>query len=777
VAGLTERQRVNLWRGRFRDFRAGGPTNSGCHRLVSGLWKMPRQFSLGGLAFALLVIGMALCPATAAMAQSKLVKLDVSSQSPPIRTNAPMTFVWRIESESQTPIDGQLAVTVLDGETPLISAVDEVVISPGTQLIRTVVPPVDPQGQLNAPELRVALVVKGKVIGSWQLTMSNGSTRQYQRKHIVAFCDAWSSSLPAGASQLLEQLRMETWNANTNDRTINTFPARVLPADLPEDPLGYCGFDVVVVAEEAFAELRERQTRALLDWVAAGGSVGIVPGGAVLKDYHVAALNQLARAKSEEPQFVLDGAGRLIGNNVEAETPRLLLKRYGLGRAAVFRGKLADLKEGRQADLRQVAAFLWKLRHDHWDEFQATGQFHLASDVPVSKEDPNAPINQYGYNPYNVEDYNKLRPQDMPLATLPLRSGDQLVARLMPEGLKIVPLSLIGLILFGYVVLIGPTDWIVLGAIRRRKWTWFTFPFVTVAITLFTVWLAEWYMQVNDRRRTFTVQDVGVDNQIARKSRFEVLFQGSEHDVKTEVNRELFADMNLQRFSDAFWQSAQIRRMQGQSDKPLHSSIPLYAGRLPSRYQVTQFISQWTPQLNRRSTILRSKEATEADPNAKRFDWDKFANFDVYRPETLTANAPNTARETLLKDVEQAFGPGTHVALYVNGKRQNIQRNFEFLQGEDVYGIDANGNQIAQQRMYRQYGVQNAAKPHFLDDISLQGQGGLFSVVSQISPNGGRDFDDLALVDPSDPEQWLLVIAVAQADDVDVYRKLYKKGD
>jgi len=80
----------------------------------------------------------------------------------------------------------------------------------------------------------------------------------------------------------------------------------------------------------------------------------------------------------------------------------------------------------------------------------------------------------------------------MQLATLPLQSGDQLVTRLMPEGLKIVPLPLIGMILVVYVLLIGPTDWFVLGAIRRRKWTWFTFPFVTVALTLLTVWLAEW---------------------------------------------------------------------------------------------------------------------------------------------------------------------------------------------------------------------------------------------------------------------------------------------
>ena len=37
----------------------------------------------------------------------------------------------------------------------------------------------------------------------------------------------------------------------------------------------------------------------------------------------------------------------------------------------------------------------------------------------------------------------------------------------------------------------------------------------------------------------------------------------------------------------------------------------------------------------------------------------------------------------------------------------------------------------------------------------------------------GKDFEDLALVDPSDPDQWLLVVAVDRGSDLDVYRRLY----
>jgi hypothetical protein len=59
----------------------------------------------------------------------------------------------------------------------------------------------------------------------------------------------------------------------------------------------------------------------------------------------------------------------------------------------------------------------------------------------------------------------------------------------------------------------------------------------------------------------------------------------------------------------------------------------------------------------------------------------------------------------------------------------------------------------------------------------VNGLGGLFAVVSQMSPTGGKDFEDMALVDPSSPDQWLLVVAVENGNEVDVYRKLYVKGD
>ena len=52
-------------------------------------------------------------------------------------------------------------------------------------------------------------------------------------------------------------------------------------------------------------------------------------------------------------------------------------------------------------------------------------------------------------------------------------------------------------------------------------------------------------------------------------------------------------------------------------------------------------------------------------------------------------------------------------------------------------------------------------------------QTGLFALVSQIAPTGGGNFEDLALLDPADDRQWLLLVAVRRGNDWHLYRKLY----
>jgi len=46
--------------------------------------------------------------------------------------------------------------------------------------------------------------------------------------------------------------------------------------------------------------------------------------------------------------------------------------------------------------------------------------------------------------------------------------------------------------------------------------------------------------------------------------------------------------------------------------------------------------------------------------------------------------------------------------------------------------------------------------------------------VSQISPTGAANWEDLSLLDPTDPNQALLVVVAQVGDDFFIYRRLYR---
>jgi hypothetical protein len=291
---------------------------------------------------------------------------------------------------------------------------------------------------------------------------------------------------------------------------------------------------------------------------------------------------------------------------------------------------------------------------------------------------------------------------------------------------------------------------------------------VTIALTLATVWLAEWYMTVRENRRTVTFHDVGEEGKIARSNRFEVLFQGSERFVTTEATREILTAMTLQRFSSGTWQNFQQTQMQQGDQSRKYTQVPNYIGRVPARYVVEQFVAQWTPQLNRRFSI-----APAGSPPVD-FDWNQFADGAVFNPTSVTANGP--PRNELVRKVQEAFGTAATIDVITGGKRQTLAGDAGvFPINATAYGLDQNGNPL-QQPFYPGMNL-NQIQTSFLEDASVNSLGGLFAVVSQMSPTGGKDFEDMALADASDPEQWLLIISVDHGDSLEIHRKLYRRGN
>lgn len=323
------------------------------------------------------------------------------------------------------------------------------------------------------------------------------------------------------------------------------------------------------------------------------------------------------------------------------------------------------------------------------------------------------------------------RPADLeePNRFLPPQSGTWLSPALMPKTVRVVPLSWIGVILGTYVLLVGPVDFFVLGRLKMRKLTWVIFPIVTLGFTGFTVLLANQSMQTTDQRQTISYFDIGEQGKIVRTNRFDLLFTSIGHSVKTEVRRGMFLPLNRTDVFATTQTPVTLRRPRNPNLPPEENKELVgatgYVGGVPTHYTAHQMVPQWTPQVNR-LLLIAPEEAGIA------FDWD-----------AVTADELQTTegRERLLARLQQACGEPIELQLLTG----NIQH---------VVPGSASGRSVP-------------------GETFVQPAHGLFGLMSRIAPTGGKNLADLALLDSSDPGQWLVVATIRRENDLVIYRKLY----
>jgi hypothetical protein len=163
---------------------------------------------------------------------------------------------------------------------------------------------------------------------------------------------------------------------------------------------------------------------------------------------------------------------------------------------------------------------------------------------------------------------------------------------------------------------------------------------------------------------------------------------------------------------------------------PDAGDLPTYGGTMPASFTVHQQLRQWSPRLTRQTTL----EDDERLLSLTKIDWDSIEPRDWSSPE---------GRKALFEAI-LAGEPQAH-AILMNGKAR-----YESSDAPEA----------------QQMPVMSAAQ-----QLSARTAAGLFAIVSQISPTGGENLEDLALFDETDPNQWLLVVALRRDGDWVVYRK------
>ena len=756
---------------------------------------------------ALLSLLVCLIPAAAAAADKPIVGLKMELMSIRNRSSGPLPVRFRLEYNQPRMLEGDLQLSIYDGQDfytaeDLIAKLrfDDIVLVGQDYQFNAVLPPLPTSTVRNWSIEAVFITESGPIPLSSIIDKQNPpeafdliTSNPAERSVLLCSCCAESSGQSASKNRrfLETALSLENYNPlnqsvdensqstaqevaealapNTAGRSIIHFAGQWVARDLPLDPLSYCAFDLVLLSDGALARLNQDQMDGLSKWVRAGGSVCILPD-APMKAMHLELLRTLlGKQQSDAADLTLDDEGRLIV--VSDENDPLLMNHFGLGRAVIL--PAIDNLEQRlgKEDLGQVVAFLWKVRRNNgiWngEKWAATNYLNQlrATGIDVRTDEIGAYVTDGSLG--DLERQNLLRPllndrqengrsylntqylesvfggsERLNPRTEPLLSfGEQL---LLPEDVEMVPTWVIGLILSGYVLTIGPVDYFVLGWLRLRKYTWVVFPIVTVCFTFLTIAVAHDYMSSEDTGGRLVITDV-VDNGIpARQTVLETLFLGGKTEITTNHKSQLVVQAE-DSFTAADSQNIYGNGPARESDTPLN-----YSGHFPQNYTIRQEVQQWSP------VSLRMLSLEPEGVKLPSIDWSD---------STLVTTPEGNIR--LRAALRKNQIPIHSAVIFHNGTQQallgQLPPAFEAGSGQQIGMI---GDNVP--------GSRTLAIQQLLSYIpTASNNTGLFRIVSQIAPQGAGSLEDLAFWDSSDPRQWALVIMTTDGDEFQVYRKLY----
>ena len=695
-----------------------------------------------GKALVLLIISACLWQTAHAFAQAPTSPLEIQvDRLYSLRSESPLTLLVRL-----TPtvlLDGKLQFKLWNGRELLTTlTTDDEVINPPMKTVRYVLPAPELHGYSQQLDLTVEFITKEGRLKFDPFSIIVPSPGQ--RDMVVGYVAPETMRLDNQMEQLLDSLKFETYSPLPDDRSVRTINTRVSPDQLPTDAISNCAFNMLFIAAEAFSAVNESRWPPILEWVEAGGSLCVLPSDN-LSPHHLTVLNKLLEAKHPQGAFLLGPNNELLLKDEPQRKPYYHIRR-GLGRVAIVPLVEDQKLTPDSPEWRTTAAHLWNIRQDQLSSLVNTGKWDLGILMKQEQQQNQDQARQYAYQ--------NIRHQQRKLGYLPISSGDQLLQAIVPSNLHIIPLPLIAFVLFLYVLAIGPGDYFILGYFNLRKWTWVTFPVTTLVFAAGALFMAEWYMNTGDARRSVYFIDVGIEGQPERVNQFEMLFNSRQKVSETPLSRSLFTSLDHQMYGAGSYQ--QMSRGRGGAGSGFVGPAEL-TGRIPSRFVARQLTPKWVPQLNRILTL-------NTEPFATKLNWQQFQLPEGQNSHPLQQDINDNAwKKSLIDPISAAFpSKQLTIGVYAGGQYFHVsgERRLFAPQGS----ID--------HRQFNQYATLYG-NHDFLSDVSMLQDAGLFSVVTSLAPTGGRHLEDMSMVDPSDPRQWLLVVGYQDGQNWIVYRKLY----
>jgi|GEM_PF-4397653 len=645
------------------------------------------------------------------------------------RTGGPITMRLVLTNRTESIIRGSLRLTPFyetTGQTTTTILLEELTLRPGDQIYRTTIPPADAGSFDGGLQITAVFDSEDGVIDLG--TQAIASPQLDQRSLVIMVSDPWGGSM-RHYEDVISNLRIEQFKNAAVGIDVQGLPSRLHPDKLPTSALAYCDFDLLVLAGQGFAMLDIRRLDAILKWVRAGGALYVHLDTPVenLSAKHVLFLTQLLGERT----LPMVGSG--------AAEP--MFCEVGVGRAV-----LVNAKHPEDIDWRRIAMYLWYLRRaqiNHINQTDGAWSEKMQRLSLIRQQ-------QLAYGYYGRQQYESLTTDDVSygIDEPPIVGG--LSQGLMPDQIRIMPIWVICLILAGFVLFIGPGDYLLLGLINRRKFTWILLPVATVVTTMIIVSLSEDYMGRTTHTASLTLIDYGQDGNVVRTNQFTQIFAGRNFS-QTETYRDAIVTRMAAGNVDQFqW---------GGVTGPLSDEGSSYSGNIPTSYQITQTIRQWQPTITR---VLRFDGELSGGTSAESpIDW---ADVDPALLQTLEGR--RKLEENL--DIPWMELVVMHQDRFYGGHSSGEASEHEWRFNEQQH-LQQDGDLRTKLNLSGAFYKLNDA----LQQMCVRERFGWFSVAGRISPTGSNNFEDVTLLDATDPSQWLLVICEKRGDDFYIHRRLY----
>lgn len=692
--------------------------------------KTKRGAGLVALLLGFTLPGLLAVPVQAARKiQNGPIKLQVLPLVLRGRSQALLPVQFQFNSKDPELLRGTLDIRVNLSDR-LVHRVElpDFVVVPGETRFRITMPEVN----VSQLDLAVRAVVSFRVredtydLGEHDLVIPIDSRRQ----QAVLSIEPKNRMIDRAQQQLRDSLLLHRFAPPEPDNRRNNLvsvPSTIDPADLPPSPLPLLGIDLIVIEPSALVDLKPDQLRAISSWVQAGGAVCVVCPPQITSPDLAGFLNSLVPSPDQTAVWQPTGTG---GWEIVSASPNQIRHgEPGLGRAVILED--ASLREHCPDDplWDKSLKFLWRITQAQSEKLERSpgDALPIWSLAEAPRNQPSIPV----FNAPPLPNYNRLSEYAPVNSQRPLQHLSQ---SLRPQRLVTIPVWQFAIMLLAFLLAVSLGDYYLLGALRLRKWTWLLLPAVSLGVTWFTARIAENSLGENDAQAELLVVDVGRQGVPVRSSRFQLTVAAQPKTLQEEIVNGLLVNETEAGAELARQAQNELRRQGAFAEATLaaqqfEADIPLSEGLPPYRYTFEQRLKKWSPLLTRLTRVGPPE-------NLPDFPWADWAQLDL----TNLATQQGVLREC------QAREPQAMAWVVHRGRLSPI------------------GNSPIDSESLKNLGE------FLLDTSGDLPESGFFQYVSQVSPSGHSNLEDLRLLDSTDPNDLVLMVAVPRDNSLVVFR-------